>query len=141
MRCRVLFLALAFAASRAGAADAASEASDAYTLLTAGSTERVKVGEPGKLVVTIQPKGAWHVHPQAPLKVRVQPPPGLRVEKTVLGRRDVVDPKAEAPRLEAGFVATSAGRHEAKAEVDFFVCSETACVKQVRTVGFAVSAY
>ncbi len=134
-------LALAFAlAAPALAADPAAEAAQAYTLDTAASTSALKVGETGKLVLTIRPKApVWHVHPQAPLKVVVQAPPALRLEKAELLRRDAVDPKAEAPTFEAPFVASSAGNTGAKASVDFFICSDTACVKQARTVDIPVA--
>ena len=133
-------LACAVHAAPAHAADPAAEAARAYTLDTAASTRNVKVGEAGKLVVVIRPKApAWHVHPQAPLKIRFEGPESMKIEKAVLARRDAVDPKAEEPRFESAFVASAAGSQDAKALVDFFICSDTACVKQTRTVAIPVS--
>ena len=124
----------------AAAPGSPSEAGQGYTIDTAASTVAAKVGDPGKLVVVIRPKApTWHVHPQAPLKIRFEASAGLRLERSELGRKDAVDPKAEEPRFEAGFVAASAGAQEAKAVVDFFICSDSACVKQARTVPIAVS--
>jgi branched-subunit amino acid ABC-type transport system permease component len=71
------------------------------------------------LVLVIKPKApTWHVHPQAPLKIRFEAPPALKLAKAELGRRDAVDPKAEEPRFEAPFVASAAGEQPAKANVD-----------------------
>ena len=121
------------------AEDPAAAAAQAYTLDTTSSTASAKVGEPGKLVLVIKPKApTWHVHPQAPLKIRFEAPPALKLDKAELGRRDAVDPKAEEPRFEAPFVASAAGAQQAKAAVDFFICSDAACVKQSRTVAIAV---
>jgi len=131
----LLFAAAAALAAPALAADPGAEAASAYTLDTAASTGSVKVGDPGKLVLVIKPKApTWHVHPQAPLKIRFEAPAALKLEKTDLGRKDVVDPKAVEPRFETAFVASAAGPQQARAVVDFFICSDAACVKQARTV-------
>jgi hypothetical protein len=135
-----LALAFALAAVPALAADPGAEAAKAYALDTTGSTSAVKAGEQGRLAVTIRPTApGWHVHPQAPLKIRFEAPPALKLAKAELGRKDAADPKAEQPRFETTFVAAAAGAHEAKATVDFFVCSDTACVKQVRSVAIPVA--
>ena len=128
------------AAPALAAEDPTAAAAQAYTLDTSPSTTSAKVGEPGKLVVVIKPKApTWHVHPQAPLKIRFDAPAALKLEKSELGRRDAVDPKAEEPRFEAPFLASAAGAQQAKANVDFFICSDTACVKQTRSLAIAVN--
>ncbi len=139
MFARSLAAALAFAALPALAQDPGAEAAKAYALDTSASTRTAAVGEGGKLVVVIRPTApGWHVHPQAPLKIRFEGGPGLRLEKAELGRKDAVDVASQEPRFEAPFVARAAGKQEAKANVDFFICSDTACVKQTKTVAFAV---
>jgi nucleoid-associated protein YgaU len=136
----VTFTVAALLATAARAGDPGVAAAKAYILDTAGSTAEVKVGARGKLVLVIRPKDpAWHVHPQAPLKLRFEAPAALGLEKRELSRRDAVDPKAAEPRFEAPFVASAAGKAEAKASVDFFICSDTACVKQTRTVAIPVA--
>jgi hypothetical protein len=142
MRRFALVFALASAlATTALGADPAAEAATAYVLDTAESTKSVKVGEPGKLVLVIRPKApTWHVHPQAPLKIRFQGPASMKIEKAELARRDALDPKAEEPWFETSFVAAAAGPLDARALVDFFICSDSACVKQTRTLAIPVSA-
>ena len=141
MTIRSLALAAALVAAPALAADdPAVAAAQAYTIDTSASTATAKVGDAGKLVVVIKPKApTWHVHPQAPLKIRFEAPSSLKLERSELGRRDAVDPKAEEPRFEAPFVAATAGAQPATARVDFFICSDTACVKQQRSVAIAVA--
>jgi hypothetical protein len=137
---RALFFIAALLASPALAADPAADAAQSYTLDTSASTATAKVGGPGKLVLVIKPRAPiWHVHPQAPLKIRFEAPPALQLAKTDLVRKDAVDPKAEEPRFEVPFVASAAGEQPARANVDFFICSDTVCVKQTRTIAIPVS--
>ncbi len=119
-------------------ADPAAEAARSYRVDTAGSTTDVKAGGKGLLVLAIVPVGKVHVHPQAPLKIGLDAK-GLQLEKTALGHKDAVDPRAEGPRFEVPFVATQAGKQEARAKLDFFVCSDQWCVKQTRDVTLTVN--
>jgi hypothetical protein len=131
-------LALLVAAPMVRAADPAAEAAKSYRIDTQGSTAEVNAGGKGTLVLAIVPVEKVHVHPQAPLKITLEAP-GLTLEKTSLGHKDAVDPKAEGPRFEVPFVAAAAGKQEAKAKVDFFICSDQWCVKQTRDVTVTVS--
>lgn len=125
------------AAPLARAADPAAEAAQSYRLETTGSTTDVKAGGNGKIVLAIVPVGKVHVHPQAPLKIALESK-GLTLEKTALGHKDAVDPNAEGPRFEVPFVAAQPGKQDAKAKLDFFICSDQWCVKQTRDVTVAV---
>ncbi len=132
--------ALALAAAPLAHADPAAAAAQSYRLDTAGTTERVEVGKPGVLVVSIVPVEKIHVDPRAPLKIALEATPGLKLSKTSLGKADPVDPQAEGRRFEVPFVAEKAGKHEAKANLEFFVCSDQWCVKQVRELRVALEA-
>jgi hypothetical protein len=130
-------LAAAFAlvlASPVVAADPAAEAAASYRIETTGTTPSIARGERGTFVVSIVPLTKVHVHPQAPLKITLEATPGLKLAKTSLGKADPVDPKADGRRFEVPFVAEAAGRQEARAKVDFFICSDQWCVKQVKDV-------
>jgi len=129
--------AVALFALAARAADPGAEAARSYTIEATGPAT-LKVGAAGTLVLAIKPVAKTHVHPQAPLKIALSATPGLSLGKTALGRKDMPDPKAEAPRFEVPFTATAAGKQEASAKVDFFICSDQWCVKQVRDVVVAV---
>ncbi len=111
-----------------------ADAAQSYRIATTGSTAQLAAGATGKVVLAIEPVGKVHVHPQAPLKITVESSPGLRIEKAQLGHKDAVDPKSEAPRFEVPFSALAAGKQEARAKLDFFVCSDQWCVKQVKDV-------
>ena len=132
--------ALLSLAALARAADPGADAAKSYRIETAGTTERVGVGKPGLLVLSIVPVEKIHVDPRAPLKIVLEGTPGLKLAKATLGKADPVDPKAPGRRFEVPFVAEAAGKHEARAKLDFFVCSDQWCVKQVRDVTVAIEA-
>lgn len=138
LRRLALAVALAASVSFARAGDPGEEAARSYRIVTDGSTKSLPAGGKGRLVLFIEPLQKVHVHPQAPLKIRVEAPAGLAIGKTELGHKDAVDPKAEAPRFEVPFTAVARGRHEARASLDFFICSDTWCVKQLKSVAFPV---
>jgi len=128
------------AATLARAEVSAAEVAKTYKLDTAGTTQEVQVGKPGVLVLSIVPVEKVHVDSRAPLKIALDGTPGLKLSKTSLGKADPVDPKAEGRRFEVPFVAEAKGKHEARAKLDFFVCSDQWCVKQVRDVSVAIVA-
>ena len=132
--------ALLALAALARAADPGADAAKSYRIETAGTTERVAVGKTGLLVLSIVPVDKIHVDPRAPLKIALEGTPGLKLAKATLGKADPVDPKAAGRRFEVPFVAEAAGKHEARARMDFFVCSDQWCVKQVRDVTVAIEA-
>jgi hypothetical protein len=130
----VLAAALLSAPAATLAADASAEAARSYRIDTAGTTQQLAPGAKGTLVLSIVPIAKVHVHPQAPLKIALESTPGLKLEKTSLGKADPVDPKADGRRFEVPFVAQAAGKQEARAKLDFFICSDQWCVKQVKDV-------
>jgi hypothetical protein len=138
---RLLAAALALVLSPlARAAEPGDEAARSYRVETAGTTAKVAVGKPGTLVLSIVPVDKIHVDPRAPLKITLDATPGLKLSRTTLGKADPVDPNAAGRRFEVPFVAEAAGKHQAKAKLDFFVCSDQWCVKQVRDVTVAIEA-
>ena len=129
-----LAAALTLQARLVQAPDPGAEAARSYQLEVVAAPASLKAGGAGALRIAITPVAKTHVHPQAPLKVTLSSSPGLALSKAKLGRADLADPKAEAPRFEVPFTATAAGAQQATAVVDFFICSDAWCVKQVREV-------
>ena len=132
-----LALALATAAP-ALAVDGASAAST-YRVVTDGSSRTLRVGEKGKVVVVVDPleKGI-HVNREFPLKYKVEPSPGLQVERSEWKRGDAVDPDAENPRFEIPVVAVARGAQQVAVQMRFAICSDSWCVPQTRTVTVAI---
>ncbi len=116
------------------APDPGVEAARSYKLEVTATPSSLAVGAGGALAIVITPDEKTHVHPQAPLKVTLSTTPGLALAKASLGRADLADPKAAGPRFSVPFLAGTAGAQEITAKVDFFICSDQWCVKQVREV-------
>jgi hypothetical protein len=132
-------IAALLAAGAVHAADPGVDAAKSYRIATDGSTKAARVGEKGKLVLLIEPTvPKIHVNAEAPLKIKLEAPAGLKLEKAELGHKDAVKPGADAPRFEVPFTAVAAGRQEAKAAVKFYICSDTWCVQQARQVAISV---
>ncbi|HVO21917.1 MAG TPA: hypothetical protein VMU15_21880 [Anaeromyxobacter sp.] len=138
MRAALLTLLLALAPSAAGGADAGQDAARSYRIETAGTTVEVEQGGEGKLVVAILPLQGTHVNAEAPLKIALSATPGLKLSRDLLGHKDAQDPAGIVQRFEVPFTATGTGPQEARARVEFFICSEQWCVKQARDVAVAV---
>jgi hypothetical protein len=133
----VLLAAALLLASAARAADP-GDAATTYRVTAQGSTAEVKAGKEGKIVLVFEALGKVHVDPRAPLKITLSSTPGLKLGKEKLAHQDAVDAKAEMPRFEVPFTAVAKGKQEAKAKLDFFLCSDAWCVKQTREVAVAV---
>jgi hypothetical protein len=129
----------ALAALPARAADPGAEAAASYAIEASAAPARLKAGEQGTLTLAIKPVKGAHVHPQAPLKVALTATPGLSLARAELGRKQLSEPASEAPRFQVPFTAAAAGAQEARARVDFFICSDRWCVKQVRELTVAVA--
>jgi len=137
IRSALAVLALALA-SPALAADGANAAST-YRVLTDGSSRVLQVGEKGKVVVVVDPleKGI-HVNREFPIKYRVEPSAGLKVEKIEWKRADAVDPNAENPRFEIPVVASAKGAQQVAVQMRFAICSDSWCAPQTKTVTVAI---
>ena len=135
---RVLTAVALLVAQPGGARGPAAEAAKNYRIETQGTTAEVKAGGRDARRRHRADREV-HVHLAGAAQDHALEARGLTLEKTSLGHKDAVDPKAEAPRFEIPFVAAAAGKQEAKAKLDFFICSDQWCVKQTRDVTVAVN--
>jgi len=131
----LLAVALALPAAASDGANAAST----YKVVTDGSSRTLEVGKKGKVVVDVVPleKGI-HVNREFPLKYKVEPSAGLKVDKTEWKREDAVDPKAENPTFQIPVTATAKGAQQVAVQMRFAICSDAWCVPQTKTVTIAI---
>ena len=113
-----------------------------YDLDTAGSSQKVKVGEKGKLVIEIRAKNGAHISDEAPLKIELKGT-GATPEKDKLVYKDSVGQKHNGaeypdPRFEVPFTAPTAGKASIEAKMKFFVCTEKVCQPQQKTITLPV---
>ncbi len=124
-------------AAAATAADPSADAATSYALRATAEPASLRAGATGLVRLFIEPTGAVHVDPKAPLKITLSATAGLTLKKALLGRPDAVQ-AGQGVSFEAPFTAIAAGKQEVKAKLDFFVCTDQWCVKQVRDVTVAV---
>jgi len=108
-----------------------------YSVETAGTTAKLKVGADGKLKLHIKPAKGYKISREAPLKIKLAAA-GVKLKKDALGQKDATDEKSEAPAFEVGFAALSAGDQGIEADASFFLCNETICEKKTEKLKVAV---
>ncbi len=115
-----------------------------YDVSSEGSSQKVKVGEKGKLVITFKTKDGSHISGEAPLKIELTGKDAkLEKEKLTLADsvtkkeagKDYVDPKFEVP-----FVVAAAGKATVEAKMTFFICTDKVCARQQKTLSVPVEA-
>lgn len=121
----------------ASAADPSADVASSYAVKASADPARLKAGAAGTVRLAIEPTGAVHVDPKAPLKLTLSATPGLSLQRTQLGRAEAV-PAGQGVSFAVPFTAGAAGPQEVKARLDFFLCTDQWCVKQVRDVTVAV---
>jgi hypothetical protein len=115
-----------------------------YQVTPEGTSSSLKVGEQGKLVVNIRPVAGAHVSEEAPLKVQLSSEHGMTLTKTLLTQKDSVgtkgpDERYANPRFEVPFTAKQPGPATVDAKVTFFVCTESLCQRQEKTLHLSVN--
>jgi hypothetical protein len=137
MRLAIVTAVLAGSALAAAAADPAADAATRYAIRASAEPASLKAGGAGTLRLAIEPTGEVHVDPKAPIQVTLAASGGLALQKARLGRPDAVA-TGSGVTFQVPFSATAAGAQQLKAKLDFFICTEQWCVKQVRDLTVAV---
>jgi hypothetical protein len=137
----VLVLSLLLLAPAARAAD--PDPTSLYVLSTEGSTTVLKSGQPGTFVLSIRTVPGAHVSEEAPMKLVLSGSGGVQPAKLSLGRGDAKpvqksDGPAD-PRFEVPLTAVARGQGTVEAKLTFFVCTETLCSRQQKTVSLPVT--
>ncbi len=138
---RTSLLALILVSSGTSLADDVDPAS-LYELSTQGTTDKVKAGDKGKVVIEIRAKEGAHVSDQAPLRIELKGQ-HVKPEKEKLVFKDNLAPKGQndhytQARFEVPFAAPSAGKGQIDAKVVFFICTEKICARQQKQLSMPV---
>ncbi|MGO8968305.1 MAG: hypothetical protein ACLQDQ_01900 [Myxococcaceae bacterium] len=136
-----LLLLLVLAAPAAWASD--PDPSSLYVISTEGSTTVLKAGTPGTFVLSIHTSAGAHISEDAPMKLTLSGSGGVEPKKSSLSRTDAKSvPKPEGsadPRFEVPLAASSKGQGSVEAKLTFFVCTETLCSRQQKTLSLPVT--
>lgn len=119
-----------------------ADPSSLYEVTTKGSTERLKSGEAGTFVLQITAKEGAHVSDEAPLRLELHGN-NVNVERTKLTLSDSVAKKAEGqkyrnPRFEVPVRAQKPGKASVDGKLIFFICTETLCARQQKTLSVPI---
>ena len=136
-----LWAVLLMAAPAAWASE--PDAASLYVLSTEGSTTVLKAGQPGTFVLSIRTAAGAHISEDAPMKLALTGSGGVEPGKSLLSRSDakpVAKPSGPAdPRFEVPLTASSRGQGSVEAKLTFFICTDTLCSRQQRTVSLPVT--
>jgi hypothetical protein len=126
---------LSVCAVSAAAGDAKVEA--LYDISTAGSSVKLKAGEKGKIVIHVAAKGEAHVSQEAPLKIELSSKQST-FDKEKLSIKDSTSKDEKVAHFEVGFTPSLQGPTSIEAKLTFFICTESLCAKQQKTLSVPV---
>jgi hypothetical protein len=138
---RPLLASLLLLGSVARAAD--PDPASLYVLSTEGSTTSLRAGQPGTFVLSIRTVPGAHVSDEAPLKLLLAGSGGVQPAKATLGRADAKAVQKGSgpadPRFEVPFSVAGKGPGVLEAKLTFFVCTDTLCSRQQKTLNVPVT--
>ena len=108
----------------------ASKKEDPLYGLTFDAPKATKTGTAANCVLAITPKSGWTLKTNTPFKMEISSTPVVELPQTKFTAKDFVDAKEANKRVNAGFKATKAGKHNIDAKLTFFVCSDSICKRQ-----------
>lgn len=100
-------------------------ASDTFEVKPTGAVG--VVGKEATASVTIMAKRGWHLNHEAPLTLKLTPPPGVTVDKSKLTRADLALASESEARFDVGVTLSEPGRKSIDAEAGFVLCRADAC--------------
>lgn len=95
-------------------------------------------GAPAKLKLVLEARGGYHVNQDYPIRIDLKAPPGVKLDKTSLGKSDAAEFGEPAAKFEVPFTASS-GAHQLTADVDFAVCTPETCMPDQRKLAIALN--
>ena len=118
-----------FSAQPSIGADAPKKEEALYAL-SFDAPKAAKAGADAACLLTITPKSGWTLKTNTPFKMEVSSTEAVKLPKTKFTAKDFMDAKDPNKKVNAGFKATKAGKHDIDAKLTFFVCSDSICKRQ-----------
>lgn len=108
---------------------------DEGTTVAADSSYKVKVQLPGPVAkgaeavayVTLEAASGWHVNKDFPIKLTIDPPEGVKVDKAKQRQADAVTFTDHKARFAVKYTASSAGNKAFNGKFKFAVCTDDTC--------------
>lgn len=118
------------------AAASPAQAADTHDLVKADA--KAPVGQTGVASVAITGKNGWHVNEEAPITLKLTPPPGVNTPKPKLTRADLAETTPTKARFDVPLTGTEPGQKTVAAEASFVMCQATACQPVKETITLAL---
>jgi hypothetical protein len=128
--------AVAPLAAPTAAPSSIEEASFALRLSEAGP---YKAGELGRVVLSIEPRGKFHINQEYPVEISVSATGDAKFPKSTLMKPDAAEFGDKKARFEVPFTAQAAGDQKLLANVKFAVCTDENCVPDERNLALALA--
>ncbi|MHB8879208.1 MAG: hypothetical protein ACYC8T_36375 [Myxococcaceae bacterium] len=116
-----------------------------YEVSTQGSSEKVKAGEKGKVVIEIRTKPGAHVSAEAPVKVELKGKNVSLDKEKLTGADSTAKPQPGKegvnPHFEVPMTGGTAGKGTVDGEATFYVCTEVGtpvCLRQKKSISVPV---
>lgn len=105
----------------------ARQEKDAYTLQSTFTPAPLKKGNRAVYRLDIRPKGDWVLKLETPFNAQLSSSKGLEPAQKQFSVDDFVDPDAKTKSIKTKITGTQSGSANIRAEVTFFLCTETIC--------------
>jgi len=131
--------ALKPAAEKAAPSDAPSSVEESSFSLKLVGAGPYKSGELSRFVVSLEPRGIFHVNQEYPIEISVTSDADTNFPKATLTRPDAAEFDEKKARFDVPFTPKAAGDHKILANVKFAVCTDENCVPDERDLALAVA--
>jgi hypothetical protein len=119
--------------------EAPSKIDDAGFTLRLADAGPYKVGELARVVLHIEPHGAFHINQEYPVEISLTGDADTTFPKATLAKADAAEFGEKSARFDVPFNAKAAGDHKVMANVKFAVCTAENCVPDERNLSLALA--
>jgi hypothetical protein len=109
-----------------------------FEIDVSNTTRSLRAGETGTFAVHIKPAEGYKVNEKGPLRLQLEAPAQLALEKAVLSRDDARG-EATAPELACGLDARKEGEAPIDVRAMFVICDEAGTVCEMKRETFEVA--
>ncbi|MCG8553860.1 MAG: hypothetical protein MJD61_01010 [Proteobacteria bacterium] len=111
---------------------------ESHFRLQASPVGSYRDGELGQALITLEPRGEFHINQDFPCTVELTASANLMLPKARLAKVDATHFGERRARFDVPLTPRGPGTHEVEARVAFAVCTEETCIPEERRVVLAL---
>ncbi len=96
-------------------------------------------GKLGQVVVTLKPRGGYHINQEFPTALAISAPKAISVYKARLGKTEAAHFDKRRARFDIPLTPVQPGSHRVRIEAAFAVCTPKTCIPEKRTLALTVA--